>query len=101
VLAAELFPARLRSTCHAISAAAGTAGAITTAYEIQNLNIGGYMVTIKKGLVMLAITNFLGFFLTFLIPETMGQSLEEISGEDDNASIRADSAWSVESYTNN
>ncbi|RLM60229.1 inorganic phosphate transporter 6 [Panicum miliaceum] len=43
VLAAELFPARLRSTCHAISAAAGTAGAITTAYGVQNLNIRGYM----------------------------------------------------------
>ncbi|KAG2534677.1 inorganic phosphate transporter 1-11-like [Panicum virgatum] len=89
VLAAELFPARLRSTCHAISAAAGTAGAITTAYGVQNLNTLGYIVTIKKGLVMLAVTNFLGFFLTFLIPETMGQSLEEISGEDDNASIGA------------
>ncbi|KAF8701439.1 hypothetical protein HU200_033604 [Digitaria exilis] len=92
VLAAELFPARLCSTCHAISAASGMAGAITTAYAVQNLNLTGSMITIKKAIIMLAITNFLGFFMTFLIPETMGRSLEEISGEDDNASISADAA---------
>nr|CAB3482651.1 unnamed protein product [Digitaria exilis] len=64
----------------------GMAGAITTAYAVQNLNLTGSMFTIKKALIMLAITNFLGFFMTFLVPETMGRSLEEISGEDDNAS---------------
>ncbi|CAN6279256.1 unnamed protein product [Urochloa humidicola] len=90
VLAAELFPARLRSTCHAISAASGKAGAITTAYAVQNLILRERTDTMKKGLIILAITSFLGCFLTFLVPETMGRSLEEISGEDDNASIAAD-----------
>lgn len=30
----------------------------------------------------LSVVNFLGFFCTFLVPETRGRSLEEISGED-------------------
>ncbi|OEL24517.1 Inorganic phosphate transporter 1-11 [Dichanthelium oligosanthes] len=84
--------ARLRSTCHTISAASGTVGAIATAYGVQNLNLKGDMAAIKKLLTMLAIANLLGFFFTFLIPETMGRSLEEISGEDDNSSIGADAA---------
>jgi MFS transporter, PHS family, inorganic phosphate transporter len=72
VLPAELFPTRVRSTCHAISAASGKAGAIVAAYGVQSL---------KKALILLSIANMLGFFFTFLVPETMGRSLEEISGE--------------------
>ncbi|KAM0047290.1 putative ABC-type phosphate transporter [Helianthus debilis subsp. tardiflorus] len=33
-------------------------------------------------MTMLAVTNMLGFFFTFLVPETKGWSLEEISSED-------------------
>lgn len=32
--------------------------------------------------MFLAVTNMLGFFCTFLVTETKGRSLEEISGED-------------------
>ncbi|XP_066309321.1 inorganic phosphate transporter 1-11-like [Miscanthus floridulus] len=85
VLPAELFPTRVRSTCHAISAASGKAGAIVAAFGVQSLTLKGDVKSIKKALIILAVTNMLGFFFTFLVPETMGRSLEEISGEDGNA----------------
>ena len=85
VLPAELFPTRVRSTCHAISAASGKAGAIVAAFGLQSLTLKGDVKSIKKVLIILAVTNMLGFFFTFLVPETMGRSLEEISGEDGNA----------------
>jgi PHS family inorganic phosphate transporter-like MFS transporter len=84
VLPAELFPTRVRSTCHAISAASGKAGAIVAAYGVQSLTLKGEVKYIRKALIILSITNMLGFFFTFLVPETMGRSLEEISGEDGN-----------------
>jgi PHS family inorganic phosphate transporter-like MFS transporter len=87
VLPAELFPTRVRSTCHAISAASGKAGAIVAAFGIQRLTIKGDVKHMKEALIILAVTNMLGFFFTFLVPETMGRSLEEISGEDGNNGV--------------
>ncbi|OEL36864.1 Inorganic phosphate transporter 1-11 [Dichanthelium oligosanthes] len=84
VLPAELFPTRIRSTCHAISAASGKAGAIVAAYGVQTLTLKGDVKHIQTALYILCVTNMLGFFFTFLVPETMGRSLEEISGEDGN-----------------
>ncbi|CAL4955343.1 unnamed protein product [Urochloa decumbens] len=84
VLPAELFPTRVRSTCHAISAASGKAGAIVAAFGVQSLTLKGDVKHIQKALIILSVTNMLGFFFTFLVPETMGRSLEEISGEDGN-----------------
>ncbi|KAL2527403.1 putative inorganic phosphate transporter 1-7 [Abeliophyllum distichum] len=82
VLPAELFPTRLRSTCHAISAASGKAGAMIGAFGMQNYTQDGNVHKIKKAMIMLAFTNLIGFFCTFLVTETKGRSLEEISGED-------------------
>ncbi|KAK4436242.1 Inorganic phosphate transporter 1-11 [Sesamum alatum] len=82
VLPAELFPTRVRSTCHAISAASGKAGAMIGAFGIQNYTQDGDVKKIKKAMIMLAVTNLIGFFCTFLVTETKGRSLEEISGED-------------------
>ncbi|GAA0160185.1 secondary carrier transporter [Lithospermum erythrorhizon] len=82
VLPAELFPTRVRSTCHAISAASGKAGAMIGAFGIQYLTIDEDVKSIRKAMLLLAFTNMLGFFFTFLVPETKGRSLEEISGED-------------------
>ncbi|KAI4998785.1 hypothetical protein ZWY2020_054127 [Hordeum vulgare] len=84
VLPAELFPTRVRSTCHAISAASGKAGAIVAAFGVQTLTLKGDPKHMKQALIILSVTNMLGFFFTFLVPETMGRSLEEISGEDGN-----------------
>ncbi|XP_077236994.1 low affinity inorganic phosphate transporter 8-like [Tasmannia lanceolata] len=86
IVPAELFPARFRSTCHGMSAAAGKAGAIISAFVVQTytLNTDGKAGEnkIKRVIISLAAVNFLGFLFTFLVPETKGRSLEEISGED-------------------
>ncbi|XP_010689230.2 probable inorganic phosphate transporter 1-3 [Beta vulgaris subsp. vulgaris] len=91
VVPAEIFPARLRSTCHGISAAAGKAGAIVGAlgfvYASQDidptLRHDGYPAGIgkKMSLIVLGVISFLGMLCTFLIPEPMGKSLEELAGE--------------------
>lgn len=82
VLPAELFPTRIRSTCHALSAASGKAGAMVSAFGVQNYTQDGDQHKIKKAMMILAFTNILGFCCTFLVTETKGRSLEEISGED-------------------
>ncbi|CAN6308011.1 unnamed protein product [Urochloa humidicola] len=91
IVPAEIFPARLRSTCHGISAAAGKAGAIIGAfgflYAAQPKDKAhvdaGYKpgIGVRNALFVLAACNFLGFLFTFLVPESKGKSLEEMSGE--------------------
>ncbi|CAL9114992.1 unnamed protein product [Musa textilis] len=83
VLPAELFPTRVRSTCHALSAASGKAGAMIGAFVVQSYTLSQEPSKIKKALIVLAFTNMLGFFFTFLVSETKGKSLEEISGENE------------------
>ncbi|XP_020201805.1 probable inorganic phosphate transporter 1-5 [Cajanus cajan] len=94
VVPAEIFPARLRSTCHGISSAAGKAGAIVGAfgflYASQDKDPkkrdAGYPAGIgmKNTLILLAVVNCLGLFFTFLVPESKGKSLEELSGENED-----------------
>ncbi|KAK9121533.1 hypothetical protein Syun_019150 [Stephania yunnanensis] len=91
VVPAEIFPARLRSTCHGISAAVGKAGAIVGAlgflYAAQSQDRtktdAGYPpgIGVKYSLIMLGVINFVGALFTLLVPESKGRSLEEISGE--------------------
>ncbi|KAJ0967338.1 hypothetical protein J5N97_024255 [Dioscorea zingiberensis] len=91
IVPAEIFPARLRSTCHGISAAAGKAGAIIGSfgflYAAQNQDKTktdhGYPpgIGVRNSLFVLAACNLLGVFFTFLVPESNGKSLEEMSGE--------------------
>ncbi|XP_052190292.1 inorganic phosphate transporter 1-4-like [Diospyros lotus] len=93
VVPAEIFPARLRSTCHGISAAAGKAGAIIGAfgflYAAQDKNPAktdkGYPpgIGVKNSLIVLGVVNFLGIMFTFLVPESKGKSLEEMSQENE------------------
>ncbi|KAK8654210.1 hypothetical protein V6N13_128183 [Hibiscus sabdariffa] len=94
VVPAEIFPSRLRSTCHGISAAAGKLGAIVGAfgflYLAQNQDKSkadaGYPagIGVKNSLVVLGVINALGFLFTFLVPESKGKSLEEMSGENED-----------------
>ncbi|KAL5860068.1 hypothetical protein ACOSQ4_001364 [Xanthoceras sorbifolium] len=93
VVPAEIFPARLRSTCHGISAASGKLGAMVGAfgflYLAQNKDKtktdAGYPpgIGVKNSLIVLGVVNFLGILFTFLVPESKGKSLEEMSGEND------------------
>ena len=100
VIPAEIFPARLRSTCHGISAASGKAGAIIGAfgflYASQDKDPEkrnpGYPAGIGKrnSLFVLCAINFLGMLCTFFVPEPMGKSLEELAGEVDMEDIELD-----------
>ncbi|KAK4382546.1 Inorganic phosphate transporter 1-4 [Sesamum angolense] len=99
VVPAEIFPARLRSTCHGISAASGKAGAIVGAfgflYAAQSKDPSkrdaGYPagIGVKNSLIVLGCVNALGMVFTFLVPESKGKSLEEMSkeGEDESGSV--------------
>lgn len=91
VVPAEIFPARFRSTCHGISAASGKLGAIVGAfgflYLAQNQDKAkadaGYPagIGVRNSLLVLGVVNFLGLLFTFLVPESKGKSLEQMSGE--------------------
>ncbi|KAL3626426.1 Low affinity inorganic phosphate transporter 1 [Castilleja foliolosa] len=91
VVPAEIFPARLRSTCHGISAAAGKAGAIVGAYGFlfaaqstdKTKTDHGFPpgIGIKNALIVLGVINALGMLCTFAVPEANGKSLEEASQE--------------------
>ncbi|CAN1131657.1 Probable inorganic phosphate transporter 1-7 [Linum perenne] len=93
VVPAEIFPARVRSTCHGISSASGKLGAIVGAfgflYLAQNQDKAkadaGYPagIGVKNSLIVLGFINLLGMGFTFLVPESKGKSLEEISGENE------------------
>ncbi|XP_022732795.1 probable inorganic phosphate transporter 1-5 [Durio zibethinus] len=94
VVPAEIFPARLRSTCHGISAAAGKAGAIVGAfgflYASQSTDPSktdkGYKpgIGVKNSLLVLGAINCLGMVCTLLVPESKGKSLEELTGENED-----------------
>ncbi|KAJ4950366.1 hypothetical protein NE237_027198 [Protea cynaroides] len=99
IVPAEIFPARVRSTCHGISAAAGKAGAIIGAFgflyaaqdQDKTKTDSGYPagIGVKNSLLVLAVINILGFFCTFLVPESKGRSLEEMCHEtEDNNTVR-------------
>lgn len=100
IVPAEIFPARLRSTCHGISAASGKAGAIVGAfgflYASQSTDKtkveAGYPpgIGIQNALYVLGVINFLGMLFTFLVPEPKGRSLEELSGENEGEEGEAD-----------
>uniref|UniRef100_A0A0A9GIG4 H(+)/Pi cotransporter n=1 Tax=Arundo donax TaxID=35708 RepID=A0A0A9GIG4_ARUDO len=93
IVPAEIFPARLRSTCHGISAAAGKAGAIVGSfgflYAAQNQDKAkadhGYPagIGVRNSLFVLAGCSLAGLVCTLLVPESNGKSLEELSGEND------------------
>uniref|UniRef100_I1P7M3 H(+)/Pi cotransporter n=1 Tax=Oryza glaberrima TaxID=4538 RepID=I1P7M3_ORYGL len=100
IVPAEIFPARLRSTCHGISAASGKAGAIIGAfgflYAAQPQDKAhvdaGYKpgIGVRNALFVLAGCNLVGFLMTWmLVPESKGKSLEEMSGEADDEEASA------------
>ncbi|XP_024519561.1 probable inorganic phosphate transporter 1-3 [Selaginella moellendorffii] len=92
IVPAEVFPARLRSTCHGISAGVGKIGSILGAFGFVYVSQPtrkselprGYHhpgIGMRNALLLLASASMLGFFISLLMPETKGKSLEELSGE--------------------
>uniref|UniRef100_A0A453RFP6 H(+)/Pi cotransporter n=1 Tax=Aegilops tauschii subsp. strangulata TaxID=200361 RepID=A0A453RFP6_AEGTS len=94
ILPAELFPARFRSTCHGISAAAGKVGALVGSvgflWASQSRDRGDVQAGYEPGigmmyaLIILGAISLLGLVVTyFFTPETMRRSLEENESERD------------------
>ncbi|KAG8869036.1 Inorganic phosphate transporter pho84 [Tulasnella sp. 331] len=79
IVPGEVFPTRYRSTSHGISAASGKLGAIIAQIVFSRLSKNG----LKVILLVFAGFMFTGIFSTMLLPETMGISLERLSGEED------------------
>lgn len=80
-----MFPTRYRSTAHGISAACGKLGAVIAQVVFSPLKDHG---GVKDGWInhlmqIFALFMLLGFFLSWLIPETKGKTLEELCGEND------------------
>ncbi|CAK9232774.1 unnamed protein product [Sphagnum jensenii] len=103
IVPAELYPARLRATCHGISAAAGKAGAIIGAFGFgyaaesshRSRDDAGYPrgIGLRFALFCLATVSCLGFFCTFLVPETNQVSLEDLSGENEDGGSQTVRSW--------
>ncbi|KAH7572941.1 hypothetical protein JRO89_XS03G0040100 [Xanthoceras sorbifolium] len=74
----EIFPARLRSTYHGISIAAGKVGAMVGAF---GFSAAMHAIGLRKVFIVLGVVNFLGMMFTFFVPKSQGKSLEQISGE--------------------
>jgi PHS family inorganic phosphate transporter-like MFS transporter len=82
IVPGECFPTRYRSTAHGISAASGKVGSIVAQVGFGLLkDIGGSNKWIDHLLQIFAFFMLTGIFSSLLIPETMGKTLEELSGE--------------------
>lgn len=82
VVPGECYPTRYRSTAHGISAASGKIGAIVAQVGFGLLkDIGGPNKWINHLLQVFALFMLTGIFSSFLINETKGKSLEELSGD--------------------
>jgi nitrate/nitrite transporter NarK len=80
VYPAELFPASGRTTGHGIASAAGKVGAFIGVFLFPILLDAGGLVAAES---VAALVSALGIVVTiFLLPETKGKSLEELSAED-------------------
>ncbi|KAF4979738.1 hypothetical protein FZEAL_4095 [Fusarium zealandicum] len=90
IVPGECFPTRYRSTGHGISAAMGKIGAIVAqCISIPLVRQGSLhgckgpdcSPNLHRLLQLFALFMLLGTFISFLIPETKGMTLEELSGE--------------------
>jgi MFS transporter, PHS family, inorganic phosphate transporter len=79
VYPAEIFPVRVRTTCHGIAAAAGKIGAFIGTYALTAMLPA---VGLSKTCSLVAGVSVLGLLATlFLLPEPKGSSLEEFTEE--------------------
>ncbi|KIW23835.1 phosphate:H+ symporter [Cladophialophora immunda] len=92
IVPGECFPTRYRSTCHGLAAASGKVGAVLAQALTGPLRGIGF----EKGetdaspwlphvIQILGAFALLGLLCSFLIPETMGRSLEKLAGEEPRA----------------
>ena len=90
VYPSEVFPVKTRTTGHGISAAMGKLGGFVGVFTFP-LFMGWHGLPAAEGAA--AIVSILGAIVTvFLLPETKGKSLEELSHEDTTPVERASAA---------
>jgi MFS family permease len=78
VYPAEIFPVRVRATCHGIAAAAGKIGAFIGTYALTSLLPA---IGLARTSALVAGTAVLGLLVTiWLLPEPKGVSLEQLAG---------------------
>ncbi|KAF9919525.1 Inorganic phosphate transporter pho84 [Modicella reniformis] len=83
IIPGEIFPTRYRSTSHGIAAGSGKLGAIIAQVGFSQLkDRGGTNAFIPQLLQIFALFMLVGIAVTFLIPETKGKTLEELSNEE-------------------
>ncbi|QRV86964.1 Sugar (and other) transporter [Ceratobasidium sp. AG-Ba] len=91
IVPGEAFPTRYRSTAHGISAASGKLGAIISQVGFARLkDLGGRSCEgafIKHILKIFAFFMLTGLLATFLIEETKGRTLEDLSNESQDGFI--------------
>jgi MFS transporter, PHS family, inorganic phosphate transporter len=84
VIPGEVFPTRYRSTAHGISAAAGKLGAIISSAGLFQLkDIGGKNAQVPTLLIIFSVFMVVGLIFTFLLPETKGKTLEQLSNDEE------------------
>ncbi|KAJ7616419.1 major facilitator superfamily domain-containing protein [Roridomyces roridus] len=83
IIPGEIFPTRYRSTAHGICAATGKLGAIIAQLMFFKLvdPVNNPQKFMGHSFEILAGFMFTGLLSTLLVPETMGQTLEDLSGE--------------------
>eukprot|EP00026_Physarum_polycephalum_P011360 Phypoly_transcript_11578.p1 GENE.Phypoly_transcript_11578~~Phypoly_transcript_11578.p1 ORF type:complete len:351 (+),score=39.55 Phypoly_transcript_11578:1-1053(+) len=82
IIPGESFPTRYRSTSHGLCAASGKLGAMVSSFGFTYMISSSDPVPAVRTLLgVLSIFMMGGFLLTFLVEETKGRSLEEISNE--------------------
>jgi len=90
VIASEMYPSRIRSTMHGLSAACGKLGAFLGVYIFRSLKM---IHGAEYGLVFISVCSFVGVLLTwFLIEECAEKPLENV----DDAYDTARKKWKVE-----
>lgn len=90
------------SRCRKAGAIIGAFGFLYAAQSQDPANVdAGYRpgIGMQKALYVLAGCNLLGFLFTFLVPESKGKSLEEMSGEADNDEGAGNSTGAVQPST--
>ena len=76
VLPSELYPVSMRTTGHGISAGVGKLGAFIGVFLFPVLQTS---LGLRGTLFLTAGVSVLGFALTFVLPESAGRSLEDIT----------------------
>ncbi|KAK9344094.1 major facilitator superfamily domain-containing protein [Lipomyces starkeyi] len=104
IVPGECYPTRYRSTAHGISAASGKIGAIiaqTAIAPLRTKGCPGRSCWLNHVMEIFALFMLLGFFVSFLVPETKRETLEDICerlhGETNTARVNADSSIEGES----